>query len=217
MKRERLGLPRRGLPRRQARGAGLAAVEFALMLPILLLLFMGVVDVARAVQTNMILINLSREGANLAERGGFSLSDGAQVVMGKVTETAPPLDMNNRGMMYITTVMGVKSGSVIRSVVQAQYRWDDALNNLGYRVSGYNPGSKVWACSSWSSSNVGACVVPTGTGAPSVTLMSGTLAEGELIYVVECYYKFNMAFSGFALGPVAMPVIGPNLYSMTVF
>lgn len=200
------------------RGAGLAAVEFALLLPVLLLLVMGVVDVARAVQANMILVNLSREGANLAARGTLQLSDHSQAVIGSVAASAPPLDMNLRGMIYITRIMGKNNAAGgTRSVVLEQYRWDDSAHNLGYRYSHYAPVSKVWTCSNWTSGVDGACVVPSGAAAPVVAMMSGSLADGEVIYVVESYYNFNMIFGGFKLGTLAMPTLGPDLYSMTVF
>jgi hypothetical protein len=199
------------------RGAGLAAVEFALLLPLLLVLLIGLIDIARALQANMILINMSREGANLASRGKLQLSENHQAIIGQVAATAPPLDMNKLGMIYITRLMGSGTGGAGRTLVLEQYRWDDSKNNLGFRVSGYSPGSKIWTCSNWASGSAGACVVPSGANAPSVSLMSGTLADGEVIYVVETYYKFNMAFKTFSFGSFSTPVLGPDFYAMTVF
>ena len=194
------------------RDRGLAAVEFALLLPILLVLLMGVIDIARALQANMILINLSREGANLASRGKLQLSENHQAIIGQVAATAPPLDMNQRGMIYITRLMGAGT----RTLVLEQYRWDDSKNNLGFRASGYAPASKLWSCSNWSTT-AGVCTVPTGTNAPSVSLLAGKLAEGEVIYAVETFYKFNMSFASFKVGSVGTPTLGPDFYSMTVF
>lgn len=201
---------------RRRRGAGIAAVELALILPLLLLLLVGVVDLARAIQANMIMINLSREGANLAARGTLDLKDHSQAVIGSVAASAPPLDMNRRGMIYITRIIGVASGETTRSVVLEQYRWDDSAHNQSFRASRYAPDSRIWNCSSWNSAD-GSCKVPTGNDAPSVALMSGTLADGEVIYAVESFYDFNMLFSGFKIGKLSLPTIGPNLYSMTVF
>jgi hypothetical protein len=203
--------------RRRRRSSGLAAVEFALWLPLLVLLLAGLVDIARGVQANMILVNLSREGANLASRGKLQLSENAQVIIGQVAASGSPLEMNERGMIYVTRIMGLASGGTTRSIVLEQYRWDDSVNNRGYRVSGYGPASKVWTCGSWASPVAGTCVVPTGANAPAVALMSGTLADGEVIYVVETFYKFNMVFAPFSLGSVSTSTIGPDLYSMTVF
>lgn len=52
---------------RNERGQG--TVELALMLPFLLLLFCGVVELGRMLETNHIMSSLTREGANLASRG----------------------------------------------------------------------------------------------------------------------------------------------------
>jgi Flp pilus assembly protein TadG len=199
------------------RGRGLAAVEFALLLPVLLVLMIGLVDVARALQAQMILINLSREAANLASRGKLQLSENAQTIIGQVAASAPPLDMNKLGMIYVTRIMGSTSGGNTKSIVLEQYRWDDASNNRGYRVSGYAPLSKVWTCSNWASGTAGTCLVPSGATAPVVSMMSGQLLDGEVIYVVEAYYKFNMLFQTFTFGSFSTPTLATDFYSMTVF
>ncbi|KQQ33641.1 hypothetical protein ASF61_11295 [Duganella sp. Leaf126] len=203
---------------RDRRQRGIAAVEFALLLPLLVFLIMAVTDFARGLQANAVLINLSREAANLAARSKLQLNDNSQAIMRAVAASAPPLDMNARGMLYITKLMGYKDSSgVITTVVLEQYRWDDSANQLGYRVSGYGPPSRLWNCGNWNS-NTGACSnIPTGANAPRVSLMSGVLFEGEIIYVAESFYKFNMLFGGVALGPFTVPNFGTNLYSMTVF
>ena len=205
------------LPTVRRRVCGLAAVELALLMPLLLVLLFSLVDIARGMQANMILINLSREAANLSSRGKLQLSDNAQTIIGQVAASAPPLNMNQLGMIYITRVMGQTSGSSTRSIVLEQYRWDDSVNNRGYRVSGYAPTSKIWSCGNWASGIAGTCSVPTGTSAPVISLMSGQLADGEVIYVVEAFYKFDMVFSLFSIGSASTAAVGPNLYSMTVF
>jgi Flp pilus assembly protein TadG len=199
------------------RQAGVATVEFALLAPILVVILLSLIDIARAMQANMILINLSREGANLAQRGKLSLADNSQTIIGQVAASAPPLDMNHLGMIYITRIMGSGTGSASRSLVLEQYRWDDSVNNRGFRISNYAPASKVWTCGNWASGVAGTCVVPSGANAPAVSLMSGTLNDGEVIYVVETFYKFDMLFGIFKFGTLSTSSIGPNLYSMTVF
>jgi Flp pilus assembly protein TadG len=203
--------------RRPRRQRGIAAVEFALLLPLLVVLIIALVDVARAMQAQMILINLSREGANLASRGKLQLSENAQTIIGQVAASAPPLDMNKLGMIYITRIMGSTSNGVTKSIVLEQYRWDDAANNRGYRVSNYAPASKIWSCSNWASGTAGSCLVPSGSLAPVVSMMSGQLVDGEIIYVVEVYYKFNMLFQTFSFGSFATPTLATDFYSMTVF
>ncbi|WP_295993862.1 TadE/TadG family type IV pilus assembly protein [Rugamonas sp.] len=199
--------------------AGLAAVEFAILLPFMLFLILATSDFARGIQANMIMINISREAANLAARGKVDLSTNSQVILDSVAATAPPLDMDHRGMVYITKLMGyTDTGSgAKRTIVLEQYRWDDAATNQGFRVSGYAPSSKLWNCASWNNST-GACNnIPTGNTAPAVPLMSGNLIDGEVIYVAESFYQFNLLFGNMKLGNMTVPVFGTNLYSQTVF
>ena len=193
------------------RGArGIAAVEFAIVLPLLALLLFMVVDLSRAIQAKIILLNISREGANLASRATSDLSGSGQSIMDALAASTPPLDMNGHGMIYITKIMGYTAKSGLRNIVLEQYRWD-----AGAKVSGYLPASQVWQCGSWSN---GTC---TGIGkndkAPVLTLMSGQLADGELIYAVETFYNFDMLFGTLKIGNSTTPILGPDLTSMTVF
>lgn len=190
------------------RQSGIAAVELALILPILLLLLFGLVDAGRALQANIIVTNISREGANLAARGNTPLETGSQDIIYALMASAPPLDVKKGGMVYITRVMGVVANGVSTSVVLDQYRWDDTARGLGYSVSKYAPASRIHSCSGWSA---GACTGISSTSRPKTSLMSGQLDDGEVVYVVETFYKFDMLLTGLA------PRFGPDLYSMTVF
>lgn len=193
---------------------GLAAVEFALLLPLLLLLLFGMVDAARALQANIIMTNISREGANLVSRGNTQLETGSQDIIYALMASAPPLNVNQQGMVVITRVMGVVANGVSKSVVLDQYRWDDAVRGLGYRASNYGPASRVYACTSW---NAGTCSGINTSAPPTVTTMSGKLDDGEVIYVVETFYKYDMLFTNFAFGGNTLPTFGPDLYSITIF
>src|SRR5471032_427988 len=205
----------RRIPLRR-RSAGLAAVELALLLPVLVLVLAGLIDLARGLQADLVLINLSREAANITARNN---STSMQNAMSAVSASAPPLNMEQRGMIYITEVMGVVvgTGPTTRSVVIAQYRWDDATNNVGYRVSHYAPSSKVWTCTSWSTVDGSCLTIPAVAAAPNSTVMNGQLAAGQVVFVAESFYQFNMLFGNFNLGGVHLPTLGPDLYSMTVF
>jgi hypothetical protein len=137
--------------------------------------------------------------------------------MTSLAATSPPLDMNQNGMIFITKVMGNKeAGGVIRNVILEQYRWDDRANSKGWSHSGYLPASSIWSCGSWA--NNGSCSgIPSPSVAPTAPIMTGRLSDGEVIYVVEVFYKFTMLFGGLNVGFGAMPMIGPNLHAMTIF
>nr|WP_314540951.1 TadE/TadG family type IV pilus assembly protein [uncultured Massilia sp.] len=196
------------------RQRGVAAVEFALLLPILLLLLFGMVDAARALQANTIMVNIGREGANLVSRGNVELASGSQDIMYALMASAPPLNVNKQGMIYITRVMGVATSGGTKSVVLDQYRWDDAARGLGYRSSNYGPGSKVYNCSAWSA---GACTGINSAARPATTIMNGQLDDGEIVFVVETWYRYDMLITGSATGLLGLPTLGPDLYSMTIF
>ena len=138
--------PKQQVAKRQR---GIAAVEFALLLPILLMLLFGMIDAARALQANIIVVNISREGANLAARGSTPLETGSQDIIYALMASAPPLNVNQQGQIYITRVMGVVTNKVSTSVVIDQYRWDDPVRGLGYRLSGYLPPSQIYSCGAW--------------------------------------------------------------------
>ncbi|MEE9275800.1 MAG: TadE family protein [bacterium] len=52
--------------RRAVRDRGQAVVEFALLLPVLIVLIMGVIDIARAYNVLQVVTNAAREGARVA-------------------------------------------------------------------------------------------------------------------------------------------------------
>jgi len=204
--------------RRTARTAprGIATIEFAILLPIFIFLTLPVIDFGRAIQANLILVNLTREGASLASRSPQL----PQVIMDSLAQTTPPLNMGQRGMIYITKLMGNaencnKSGTncTVRNIVLEQTRWTD-----GWSLGGSAPPSKVYGCGSYGSSD-GACknLPSPGTGSPTANAMTGKLTDGQVVYVVESWYSFNMLFQGLTMGTLKMPTIGPNLYSSTTF
>ena len=125
--------------RRAARG--IAAVEFAIVLPLLALLLFMVVDLSRAIQAKIILLNISREGANLASRSTADLSGSSQTIMNALAASTPPLDMSGHGMIYITKIMGYTAKSGLRNIVLEQYRWD-----AGARASPARPCARSAPC-----------------------------------------------------------------------
>lgn len=149
---------------------GQALVELALVLPLLVVLFLGVFDFARAILAKNIITNVSREGASLAARSALPPAD----IMNSLAHTALPLDMNHQGMIYITKITGVKKGNsvdpTIRNVTD-QARWKDKTS----------PPSKIG--------------MPSGADTLASNLGSLTLDENETVYVVEVFYDYQSTFS----------------------
>jgi hypothetical protein len=200
--------------------AGAAAVEFALLLPLLLFLVLGLYEFARALQAQMILTNISREGASLASRSSLQYTN--QQIMVALASSTPPLDMGPNGMLYITKVAGRREGAVIRNVVLEQYRWAQ-----GWHLSAYAPQSSVWNCGAsggtvWltGGANDGSCSnlpSPATNASPTANVMTGQLADGDMIYAVEAFYRFRMLLGEIDFGfGLRIPQIGPDLFAMTV-
>lgn len=105
--------------------AGQSVVELAIVLPLLLILALGVYDFSRAIQANNIIINMSREGANLVSRSSIEQQD----VMNSLASTAQPLAMGADGTMYITEVKKV-GGSPIIQWPQKAWRRDGPVSRI---------------------------------------------------------------------------------------
>jgi Flp pilus assembly protein TadG len=73
-----------------ARERGAAAVEFALVLPILVMILLGIVDFGLEINSQAILANAAREGARVASLGG-TRADAASAV---TTASASLLNVN---------------------------------------------------------------------------------------------------------------------------
>lgn len=201
-----------------SRQRGVAAIEMALLLPLLVALALPVIDFARNMQAQMILINVSREGANLASRA--SLTFPMQTIMSSLSSTTPPLDMGANGMILITEIIGNNNcdanGNSCTGVVIAQYRW----NGGNYP----SPTSQLWNCggtgTSWATDGSGSCsgLPAAGSTSPQVSLLQGQLSNGQTAYAVETFYYQAPLIGALALGPnISTPALSPNLYAMTVF
>lgn len=88
---------------------GAALVEFALVLPLLLVLVFGIVDFGRAFQSSITLTNATREGARLGATGANTTT-----ICNRVTATAGVTPVT----CTVTNAQGVSGTSV---VVSARY------------------------------------------------------------------------------------------------
>jgi Flp pilus assembly protein TadG len=82
--------------------SGQAAMEFALIAALMMVLFSMLIDFSRAIHDLQVMAGLSRQGSNLASRG-TSLSDAAASVMGGDVS----LDLNSNGEVIITSVTNI--------------------------------------------------------------------------------------------------------------
>ncbi len=152
---------------------GQALVELALVLPLLVLILLGLFDFSQAIHAKNIIANVSREGANMASRSALTSQD----IMNAVAYTARPLDLQNKGMIYISKLEGVTNRP---PTIQTQDPWQNtALKTTGRRGGvSYDITSKL------------------GEAGDSVQSLSTLgLKDGETAYVVEVFYNYQSVFS----------------------
>ena len=87
------------LPARARSQAGAELVEFALVLPMMLLVFGGIVDFGLLLQRQQVVTNAAREGARLAVLPGYTTADVQARVTSFVTE-----GLNNDSLAPATAV-----------------------------------------------------------------------------------------------------------------
>ena len=156
-----------------AKARGLAAVEMVLVIPLLLLLGLGVIELSHVILAKNISTAVAREGANLASR---SFSDSNQNIMDALALSADPLDLSQDGVIYISVVVGDDDPY---PYISEQHRWHD---------HGYSTSSRTWGrCPSWDGN--GACVIP--SNKPRLANFPMALEPGETVHIVEVIYDYS--------------------------
>ena len=95
----------------------------------MMVMLFGLIDFGRVIYERQILVNLTREGSNLASRG-TTLSD----TMTAVFTSASPLNMNTSGRVIVTTVFNsngtfVVSGQLAQGGVSATSKVGTGVGN----------------------------------------------------------------------------------------
>ena len=91
-----------------ANRSGQAALEFAIVATLILLLMFALVDFGRALNCKQVMIGLTRQGSNLASRGNTLSDSAAAVVAGDA-----PLDLSRNGEVIVTSVININKIYVI--------------------------------------------------------------------------------------------------------
>jgi Flp pilus assembly protein TadG len=91
-----------------AANSGQAAMEFALIVGLMLVLLCVVIDFSRAINYVQVMAGLSREGSNLASRGTSLPASAAAVIAGDA-----PLNLGRTGEVIVTSVTNVNRVNTI--------------------------------------------------------------------------------------------------------
>ena len=95
---------------------GIAALELAVILPVLLVLIFGVIDFGRLLQAKLILANVSREGASLASRDIRSAAELCILML----SSAQPLDLDAGGKVFISRISAGMTAAAPEPVISSQ-------------------------------------------------------------------------------------------------
>lgn len=115
---------RRRLPASIRSDRGATAVEFALLLPLLLLIVMGIVDFGRMLNAQQTLTNASREGARLVALGQPNVASRTQAAATGLSPVG----------VAITSSCPTGAGPASNGSVQASYSFQ-FTPGLGYLVT----------------------------------------------------------------------------------
>jgi hypothetical protein len=195
------------LPKRNP-ASGLAIMEMALILPILVILALPVIDYARNMQVQADITGMAREGANMASRSAQTTS--MQTIMDTMASTAPSLDMAGRGMIHITQLQGdAPCGSGTdrcHAKVIQQFRWNGG--HLSSPIHAWNGCGSAWGTD-------GHCSLP--GVAPDANLLQSQLSQGQMAYVVEVNYDNPPIFGAWNLGALSLPALSPVVHAEAIF
>jgi Flp pilus assembly protein TadG len=142
-----IGRAPRFAPRR-----GTAAVEFALTLPLLLLIVLGIWEVGRMVQVQQIVSNAAREGGRQAASGAFTNAQVTTIVREYIQENLPAAAGTNASITITNLTSGLDASVAnqsdhFRITVAVNYndvRWT-TLNLIG------GPSTTITGTAEWDS------------------------------------------------------------------
>lgn len=107
--------------RRTAKDQGSAAVEFALVLPVLMLILFGIIDLGRMLNARITLSQAAHEGARAAAIAGDDVA----------LETVTKVMGSMASGMGTPTIVGCANGAVGEATVTVTYQFDFATPIFG--------------------------------------------------------------------------------------
>ncbi len=117
------------------RRAGAAAVEFALVLPLLVLLVFGCVDLGRSIGAYIIVSNAARVGAEYGATHGYTPFSYAtwqnQVIAAAMKESQGTGNSFNSNQLTVTVTATPTTGNLYQTTVRATYAFSLMTNLPG--------------------------------------------------------------------------------------
>jgi hypothetical protein len=107
----------RGIARRLSDEQGASLLELAFLLPILVVLAFGVIDLGRLIHARLVVTNVCREGGSLASR---DIRNPGEIVT-ILQSSATPFDLANQGKIYVIKIKAGTSLSKPNPYVSVKY------------------------------------------------------------------------------------------------
>jgi hypothetical protein len=199
-----------GLRRSGSGDSGQTLIEFALVMPFVLVLVLGVVEVGYATLDQHVVSKLTREGSNLISRD-TSLADAA-AAMSSMSSRPVNFDDGSSKVIFSVVKKVATEGSnnynkavLYQRYVYGTYAGASMLNNSG---GAFGTAPQFEAVNSDNDTRL------------QVTNVPSTMALGDMLYITEIYTKhpsitpFNAVSASFFGGPAQMP---QTLYSIAYF
>jgi len=185
--------------------SGQSIIEFAIMMPLICVLALGVIEMGWALLDAHIVTRLAREGSNLISRD-TSLQDASSAMVGMATR---PVDFNAGSKVILSVVRNVATigaANYNRPVLYQRYEYGSFPASSKLTISGsgsFGPAPEYQALNSDSNTGLQVTNLPPAVG---TTL-------GGMVYVTEIYSPHSLItpFNNFGF---AMP---QSLYSIAYF
>jgi hypothetical protein len=184
---------------------GQSVVEFAIVMPLVCLLVLGVVEVGYALLDQQVVTKLTREGSNLISRNS-SLEDATTALRTMATR---PVDFSNGSRMIFTVLKkgatpGTPNFQQIIVYQRHQYGSGSGSSKLNMRGSGSFRGAPDYEANA----------SDTNTGLQVTNVANNLITEpGGMMYVTEIY-TFHPLITPFDRWGIRLP---QNLYSIAYF
>jgi Flp pilus assembly protein TadG len=96
-------------------------VEFAIILPLLVILAFGTIDFGRLIHARLVITNVSREGGNLASRyRDVEITAQKKDLLNLLQVSGKPLDLDSDGKIWITKIIAGASSEHPQPTIAAQ-------------------------------------------------------------------------------------------------
>ncbi|HEY7499796.1 MAG TPA: TadE/TadG family type IV pilus assembly protein [Vicinamibacterales bacterium] len=193
--------------RRLSADRGQSIVEFAVTLPLMLLVSLGVVETSNALMRQHVTTKMAREGSNMISRN-TELADAGNALR---SMSSNPAQFNSKSLVIFTVLMRSQTGTNNGQIVIYQ-RYQTGNGALG--------GSQLnGSCSTCTAANDYTAANPNNTTSLRVTNAPPNVitVPGGMIYVTEVYQAFDTMTPVQGLAGIMRVPLPPVLYSIAYF